>query len=92
MFLTDKRVRGAERKGKQPDQVSSVWVRQQQQQQSQADSQQLPGRASQSSAEHGPLSEEPQLVGRLRDQRSKICLWKWKTEQRPHSIIVFPLK
>lgn len=52
-----------------PDQVSGVRESQQHQQRRHGDSQQLPGGAAQRPAEHGPLPEEAQLVGRLRERQ-----------------------
>lgn len=69
-MLSNRGIKGAEEE-RRPDQVPCVRVRQQQQQQRQGHGQQLPGGVAQSSAEHGPLPEEAQLVGDLQDQRRR---------------------
>lgn len=58
-----------EQRREKTDQVSCVRVSQEQQQKCQGDPQQLPHRPPQRSAKHRPLSEKPQLVGRLHDQQ-----------------------
>lgn len=58
-------------KENEPDQVSRVSVSQQQQQQRGGGGEQLSAGAVQRSAEHGPLSEEAQLVGDLVEQRGR---------------------
>lgn len=69
--------KGQTKHGGISDQVSCVRVSQEQQQQSRRHSQELPGRAPQSSAEHRPLPEKTQLVRRLSAQQGR----KYKIQQ-----------